>query len=156
MTQFSVDPHRLEELLIYTHNFGKQMIEGHGEFFPFGAVIDTSEKMICVGGSNGDEHPPAQEIAKILMESFQRQFSEGSIIAAALAANVNIPGEFNPPYPDGIRTTIECRGFARNIYLPYKMSGGGLLGKLTGRSRKVKYAEMIPVDIDPYLCPTKM
>ena len=35
------------------------------------------------------------------------------ISAAAIAANVNIPVEFKPKYPDGIRVLIECSGYSR-------------------------------------------
>jgi hypothetical protein len=48
MPTFSIDPHRLEELLNYCTGFAKQMIEGHSEFYPFGAVIASNGKLTAV------------------------------------------------------------------------------------------------------------
>jgi hypothetical protein len=57
MTTFAIDPHKLEELLNYCVGFAKQMVEIHGAFHPFGAVIVSGGTLTAVGADVGGEHP---------------------------------------------------------------------------------------------------
>ena len=74
------------------------------------------------------------------------------ISAAAIAANVNIPVEFKPKYPDGIRVLIECSGYSRFVYLPYRLIKPGLIGQLLGEKPRCEYHDFITVDVEPILC----
>jgi hypothetical protein len=138
MATFSIDPHKLEELLNYCTGFAKQMVQAHGEFHPFGAVIAANGQLTAVGGYNGDEHPRGPEIYNLLQDSMKVQFGKREIVAGAIAVNVDIPVQFEPPFPDGIRVLLECSGFSRFIYLPYRISGG-----------RVDYGEFISVEVRP-------
>jgi hypothetical protein len=138
MPTFTKDPHKLEELLNYCTGFAKQMIKEHGEFHSFGAVIASSGQLTAVGAHTGEEPPDAGELYLSLWHSMQSQYQKREIIACAIAANVNIPAQFHPPFPDGIRVLLECAGFSRFIYLPYQISGDS-----------VSYGDMIPVDVKP-------
>jgi hypothetical protein len=146
MKPLSVDPEKLEELQKYCIDFAKQMLESHGEFHPFGATINSSGALVTHGAWNGEEHPPGQELAKILIMAFKKEFSEGAILAAALAANVNIPAKFQAPYPDGIRVIIEFRGYAnaRVIFLPYQMADKSFGSRPNKKS--VEYADFLTVE----------
>jgi hypothetical protein len=141
MTTFSVDAERLEKLLEYCLGFAKQMIEAHGEFHPFGAVIDSQGQHVAVGAHTGKELPPGAEVYSLLQNSMKAQFLKKEILATAIAANVNIPAQFNPPCPDGIRVHLECAGFSWLFYLPYRISNG-----------QVEYAEFITADVGPAVC----
>jgi hypothetical protein len=151
MKPLSVDPHKLEELLTYCLNFAKQMLGSHGEFHPFGAAIDSSGVFKAIGAWNGEEHPKGQDMAKLLITGFRKDFPDGNISAAALAANVNIPSEFKPFYPDGIRVTLECEAYARNIYLPYRIKKKGLLDRIRSKDSSIDYADLFAVEITPSL-----
>jgi hypothetical protein len=141
MPTFSIDPRKLEELLNYCTGFAKQMVERHEEFHPFGAIINSSGQLTAVGGYTGVEHPKGSEVYLLLQNSMKAQFSKKEILAGALAANVNIPSQFQPPFPDGIRVHLECAGFSRFIYLPYRIS-----------DNRVEYSEFISVDVPPAIC----
>jgi hypothetical protein len=69
------------------------------------------------------------------------QFLKKEIVAGAIAANVDIPAKYQPPFPDGVRVHLECSGFSRFIYLPYRVSSSG-----------INYAEFISVDVPPIIC----
>ena len=69
------------------------------------------------------------------------QFLKNEIIGAAIAANVNVPPQYQPPFPDGIRVLLECSGYSRFIYLPYRLSNQG-----------VRYGEFITVEVNPSIC----
>src|SRR5262249_1860263 len=122
MPAFSVDPHRLEELLMYCLNFARQMLQSHGAFHPFGAVLGADEKVAAVGGYTGEEHPKGAEVFLLLQGAMKAQFEEKKIVAAAIAADVNIPSQYQSPFPDGIRVLLEADGYSRYFYLPYRVS----------------------------------
>jgi hypothetical protein len=154
MHEFSVDPHKLEEMLTYCTGFAKQMLEAHGEFHPFGATLSTDGEVGAVGASTGEEFPPGAELAQVLIKAFQSQFAEGAILAAALATNVDIPAQFDPQFPDGIRVTLGCEGYSRHVYLPYHIVERGVMARLARKPREIVYGEMFSVDIAPWLTKT--
>lgn len=141
MTTFSVDPHKLEELLNYCLGFAKKMLEAHGEFYPFGAVLVPNGTVTAVGAHVGDEHPTGAEVFRFLHSALHSQFQNKEIVAAAIATNVNIPPQYQPAFPDGIRVQLECRGYSRYVYLPYRVSAG-----------RPEYGEFIPVDVPASIC----
>ena len=121
------------------------MLNDSGEFYPFGAVLGNDGKVKAVGGYDGNEHPNPQDIYRLLGEGFVASARDGSIEAAALAANVNIPVEYSPPTPDGLRVHLESTDFSRFIYVPYRISKQGLFKK----SIKAEFFEPIAVQIQP-------
>lgn len=141
MTTFTVDPHKLEELLNYCLGFAKQMVESHGGFYPFGAVLDSSSTVTAVGADIGEEHPHGAAVFQFLQSAMRAQFQRREIIAASIATDVNIPPQYQPTFPDGIRALLECPGYSRYIYLPYRVSSG-----------KAEYGESIPVDVPASIC----
>ncbi len=104
------------------HRRSPPTLEAHGEFHPFGATLSADGEVGAVGASTGEEFPPGAELAQVLINAFQSQFAEGAIVAVALATNVDIPSQFDPEFPDGIRVTIGCEGYSRHVYLPYRLS----------------------------------
>ena len=125
--------------------FGKTMLEDSGTFYPFGAEIRSDGQLQAIGGYNGEEHPDPREIYKLLAQSFAAKAKSGEILAAGLAANVDIPAEYEPPYRDGLRVWLEGEGFARFIYVPYRSEKRGLFRK----GFNVIMAEPIAVEIGP-------
>jgi len=141
MSPFSIDPHQLEELLNYCIGFAKQMVESHGAFHPFGAVIVPGGTLNAVGADIGEEDPHGAAVFQFLQSAMRARFQKHEVIAASIAANVNIPPQYQPIYPDGIRVLLECSGYSRYIYLPYRVSNG-----------KAEYGEFIPVDVPESIC----
>ena len=143
----SVPPEKLHELLRYCIDFAKVMLGDSGEFYPFGAVLRVDGEVKAVGGYDGKEHPKSGDIYRILFESSAENVRDGSIAAAALAANVYIPAEYSPPAPDGLRVHLESQNFARFIYVPYRMAKQGMFKKRI----RVEFLDPIPVQVQPSL-----
>jgi hypothetical protein len=116
MTTFTIDPHKLEELLNYCTGFAKQMVEAHGAFHPFGAVLIPSGTVTAVGADIGQEHPNGADVFRFLQSAMRAQFQKREIVAAAIATDVNIPPQFQPTFPDGIRVLLECAGSRLFVY----------------------------------------
>lgn len=106
---------------MYCANFAQSMLERSGEFYPFGAHIDADGKMTAVGGHDGKEHPLPQDLYQFLASALTTGARNGEILVAALAANVNVPAEVSAPWPDAIRVHIEADGYARFLYIPYRL-----------------------------------
>src|SRR5262249_37942427 len=126
---------------------GKTMLEAAGGLYPFGAVIDSDGKFRAVGGYDGNEKPKPQDIYRLLADAFTSDARAGKMLAIALAAEVNIPSDYNPPSPDGLRVQLETAGYSRFIYLPYTLSTKGLFKKTTAAS----FGEPISVGVPPQI-----
>jgi hypothetical protein len=141
MPAITVDPIRLQELLNYCLSFGRHMLANSGQFYPFGAVVDQNGKLSGVGGNTGEEHPKVADVFRLLRDGMRTQFAERSIVAAAIAINVDMPPEFNSPHPTAIRILLECANYARIVYVPYRGTGDAL-----------EFGDLIPVEAPPTLC----
>jgi hypothetical protein len=136
---------QLHALFTYCMEFAELMLRDAGEFYPFGATTALDGQVRAVGGSDGTERPDARELFAMLGESFAVEAGAGSILGAALAANVDIPADYEAPYPDAVRVHLEASGFSRQVYVPYKLSFKGLFRT----SREVSFAEPFSVQVPP-------
>lgn len=67
------------------------------------------------GGWDGAEHPNPRDIYALLGQAFARLAEDRTIQAAALAANVNVPEEYEAPVRDALRVHLEADGFALHL-----------------------------------------
>ncbi len=142
----AVSPEQLSALVTYCTDFARTMLEDAGDFYPFGATLTNDGKLGSVGGHNGEERPNPKEIYALLGGSFAADAAAGKLSAAALAANVNIPAEYSPSAPDGLRVHLEASGFSRFIYVPYRITEKGFLKK----KRVAVFGESFAVAIAPH------
>ena len=138
-------PEQLHSAFTYCVEFANHMLEGSGAFHPFAAKVSPSGEVVAVGGWTGEEHPKAVELINLLSDALRTEAKEKSIIGAAVAVDVNIPSEFSSALPDGIRVQLEGEGYARYLYVPYRIETIGLLK----RKRKVTMLEPFAVEIPP-------
>lgn len=136
----TVRPEQLHAALTYCINFGKQMLEAAGAFYAFGAVLSPSGELEARGGWNGEEHPDRVKLYKLLASRLQEQAQAGQISAAALAVDVNIPPQYSPKWPDGIRVHLESADYSRYVYVPYRVVK-------SGDARMVELAEPFAVEV---------
>jgi len=141
----TVSPEQLSALVTYCAGFARTMLEDAGDFYPFGATLAKDGTLGAVGGHNGQERPNPQEIYALLGSSFAAGAAARELSAAALAANVNIPAEYSPIFPDGLRVHLEAEGFSRFVYLPYRITSQGFLKK----KKIVEFGELFEVEITP-------
>ena len=142
-------PAQLHELLTYCTDFAQLMLKDSGEFYPFGAVLSSEGNVVAVGGSNGQEYPKAQEIYHLLTEAFVVDAKSGKIVGAALAANVNVPEQFESPSRDALRVHLETEGYARFIYVPYEITKSGFLRRTAIIRHELFSVEVSPVFFAP-------
>jgi len=139
----AASPEQLRAAFIYCLDFARHMLEDSASFLPFGAKLRGSGEVQAVGGWNGEEHPAPAELCALLTAAFRTEAESGDIVGSALAVDVNIPPEYNPVLPDGIRVHLEGEEYSRYIYVPYAIKTVGLLRS----KREVMLAEPFSVEV---------
>jgi hypothetical protein len=104
-------------------------------------VLLSSGTVTSVGADIGEEYPNGADVFRFFHGSMRARFQNREIVAASIAADVNIPPQYQPTFPDGIRVLLECPGYSRYVYLPYRVSVG-----------KAEYGVFIPVDVPASIC----
>ena len=139
----AASPEQLHAAFMYCVDFAKHMLKDSASFLPFGAKLTGSGEVQAVGGWNGEEHPAPSELYALLAAAFRNEAESGEITGSALAVDVNIPAEYNPVVPDGIRVHLEGAAYSRYIYVPYAIKAVGLLR----RKREVVLSEPFSVEV---------
>jgi hypothetical protein len=94
--------------------FAQQMLERHGEFFPYAVKLTVGGDFEMVGATTEDEHPASADVLSKLYEglTWERQ----TLRAAAIVADVRTGSSPS----DAIRVEIEHReGIALAVLLTY-------------------------------------
>lgn len=139
----AANPEQLHAAFMYCLDFARHMLEESASFLPFGAKLTKAGEVQAVGGWNGEEHPAPAELYALLAAALRSEAESGDIGGSALAVDVNIPQEYSPVLPDGIRVHLEGEGYSRYIYVPYEIKTVGLLR----RKREIVLAEPISVEM---------
>lgn len=138
-------PNQLKEAFDYCLDFAQTMLLNSGEFYPFGALTRPNGELAAVGGWTGEERPASKELFQFLGKSLRLEIAEGSAIALAVAADVNVPAEYEAPYRDAIRILLETSGYSRFIYVPYELRRQGIVTK----KMSIELAESFSVELQP-------
>ena len=145
------NPELLTAMLEGCLAFAREMLEKAGAFYPFGETADAAGQRAMAGAHDGQAHPNPQDLYRLLEHGFRDAAQSGRITAAALAVDVNIPPEYDPVYPDGVRVLIEAPGYSRFIYTPYQVAPQTWANRLLRKKRSVTFAEPFAVEIPPQL-----
>jgi len=135
-----MDPHVLVTLLESVTDFAKLMVAKAGEFYAFGGFVDADGRVNQLAVHDGQEHPDRHDVYRRMEEALRRLVLNREASAIALVADVNIPPEYQPPFPDGIRVQIETPGFSRFFYVPYSRAE---------HSAEPTFGEFISVEVPP-------
>jgi hypothetical protein len=103
----------LDGLLNVALPFATQMLEQHGEFFPYAVVLEQSGGARMLGGDPGKgAHPASADILMLLVEGLRQQ--RDSLRSVALVCDVRRAES------DAVRVELEHReGTAIAVFLPY-------------------------------------
>jgi len=120
-----------ENIILQAENF----LNEAGEFYPFGAVIDTKGDLKPVGIYFGEEYPDAGEVIDKLGIALYEGLEKGNYKIVGMGIDVYLPGE-----EDKKRTAIEIRimdikGLIAKFWLPYQLN----------QFNKVEFEELITV-----------
>ena len=94
--------------------FAEQMLDQHGEFFPYAVALDHAGEARMVGADpGGGEQPASADVLATLTEGLREQ--RDGLRAVALVSDVRLSDS------DAVRVELEHReGQALAVFLPYK------------------------------------
>jgi hypothetical protein len=124
-----------DALLNAVFGFAREQIEGHGEFFPFAAVIAADGELRMVATHMAEERPLSQDVIDDLYRVLTPEAASGAIRAAAVCADVLVTPPGTQTKTDALRADIEhIAGYPTQVFQPYKKKrlGGYEFGEIFG------------------------
>jgi hypothetical protein len=120
----------LEKLLNALLPFAQQMLQKHGEFYPFGASMQADGTISMIGAQvDGNEFPESAEVIALLEEGFRTGAKDGKIKALGMCTDVRVVVPGGSEKTDAIQANLEhSEAGAVSVFLPYKK---GFLGKMS-------------------------
>jgi hypothetical protein len=117
------DRRQLDDVLDALLPFAHQLLDKHGEFFPFGAAMGRDGKVSMVAGDTGTEHPPSDEVMELIREAMRRD--RDKYVAVGLCYDVRVRTSADAPLTDAICVSLEHEGgMAVDVVEPYAKRGG--------------------------------
>lgn len=118
----------LDGLLDAALGFAQQQLEAHGEFYPYGVVVDEQGQQQMVAADSDVERPASSDLITRLIAALSER--RDHLRAAAIVADVRVP-ELDS---DAVRVTLEhSERVALTVLLPYRTRRFG---------RGVQYGEL--------------
>jgi len=113
-----LDRRQLDDLLDALLPFAHQLLDKHGEFFPFGGAMGRDGKVTMVAGDTGTEHPPSDEVMELIREAMRRD--RDKYVAVGLCYEVRVRTSPDAPPTDATCVSLEHRsGLAVDVFEPY-------------------------------------
>jgi len=101
--------------------FGQQMLNKHGEFLPYAAVVGSDGVVSLVAGDIGEERPDPTGLFDFLIAALRKQVEAEKSRAAGVCVNVSVLDPRSGRKGDAVRFLYEHRsGEAFEIYVPYR------------------------------------
>jgi hypothetical protein len=105
--------------------FAQQMLEKHGEFFPFGGTMKNNGEITHTAGYDGRERPPSADIIRLLNDSFRSGARSGQYKATALVYDVRVVLPSTGQESDAVAVALDHRdNYSVVVYFPYQIKGG--------------------------------
>lgn len=105
--------------------FAEEMLQEHGEFFPFGATMNAKGEINHIGGYDGREHPPSADIIKLLKDGFRARAKNGEVKATALVYDVRVILPGSGEESDAVAVSLNHRAnYSVIVLFPYRIDGG--------------------------------
>jgi len=134
----------LDPLLNHLLPFAIQMIEKHGEFYPFGAIVREDGELGSVAAMPSDD-PDTSEVLVLLESAIHEGFVSG-IRAAAICMDVRVQRPGADVMTDAIRVWMQhSAGDPIDVFMPYEKR----------RLRRPQFGELFSTPADAPLFPTE-
>jgi hypothetical protein len=116
-----------ENLMNATLPFAEQMLQKHGEFFPYGSALKGNGEIVSVAGYDGRELPPSNDIIRLLKQGFVQGAKSGEYKASALVYDVKVTLPSSGQKSDAIAVSLNHReSYSVVVFFPYQLKNGKL------------------------------
>lgn len=114
-----------EEVMNVLFPFAQQMLEKHGEFFPFGGTMKINGEIAHAAGYDDREQPPSADIIQILKDGFRSGARSGEYKVTALVYDVRVVLPSSGEKSDAIAVSLDHRdNFSVVVFFPYQLNNG--------------------------------
>ena len=118
----------IQELLNFLLPHAEQMLNEHGEFYPYAAALGADGELSAVGADVDDEGAPdVGEVLLALHQGLREQAAEGAIRASGIAADVTLTDPDSGETTDAVQVELDhAEADAVDIFVPYETEGEGI------------------------------
>jgi hypothetical protein len=114
------------ELLKPLLPFAQEMLEKHGEFYPFGAAMSVAGKVSLTDVDTGAKHPPSQEVIDFLVDVFRAQAAKKQVRAVGICMDVRTIAPGQTEKTDAICARLRhADRESIDVFLPYQKDESG-------------------------------
>ena len=117
----------IQELLNFLLPYAEQMLNQHGEFYPYAAALDSDGELNAVGTDLDDETPDVGELLLALHQGLREQAAEGAIRASGIAADVTLTDPDSGETTDAVQVELDhAEAEAVDVFVPYETEADGV------------------------------
>lgn len=117
----------IQELLNFLLPYAEQMLNEHGEFYPYAAALDSDGELSAVGADMGGDPPDVGEVLLALHEGLREQAADGTIRASGIAADVTLTDPDSGETTDAVQVELDhAEADAVDIFVPYETEAEGI------------------------------
>jgi hypothetical protein len=117
-----------EALLNSVLPFAKQMLDQHGEFYPFGGAMQADGQLVSVASHEGKDDPAPADVIESLKDIFTAEAKDGKLKATALVYNVRVTLPSTGETSDAIAVSLDHReNYSVIVFFPYEIEGGSAI-----------------------------
>ena len=114
----------IQEILNFLLPYAEQMLNQHGEFYPYAAALDSDGELKAVGTGFDDDSPDVGEILLALHDGLRERAVEGAIRASGIAADVTLTDPDSGETTDAVQVELDhADADAVDIFVPYETEG---------------------------------
>jgi hypothetical protein len=107
--------------------FAEQMLQLHGEFFPFGGAMRSSGEVVAVAGYDGSERPLSADLIRLIKEGFVEGARKNEYRATAHVYDVRVKLPSSGEKSDAIAISLNHRdNYSVVVLFPYRLNDGKL------------------------------
>lgn len=100
--------------------FAQQMLQKHGEFFPYGGAINPAGAIVGVATDAGRENPTSDEVIATIKKCFIAGARRGEYRATALVYDGRVPTPATGKKSDAIAVALDHEdGYSVTVFFPY-------------------------------------
>jgi len=115
------------ELLNAAIPLAEQLLEMHGEFYPYGAAMKPDGEIVSVAADNGEEHPHSAPLIAGLKGALHNEASKGAYKATAIVYDVRVIPPGATEKTDAIAVALDHQDhYSVVVYFPYHLQDSKL------------------------------
>ena len=101
-----------------------EMLEGYGEFYPYGGYVTTTGETVHVGVQNEEtDHSQSQPLIDTMVEEFKTYARAGKCRATAIVIDVKVKEPEEAEKKDAIQVRLDHRdGYSVSVFFRYQLS----------------------------------